>query len=89
MQPALRTRLVVIALGVGLVFLGIEAIEAVLTADALPQSLRFAALHSVGVIVFGTLSIVAVIAAIVLSGRWLVLFIGAVLIGAAVALFFV
>lgn len=89
MNTRARARWVVIALGAGLVFLGIEAIEAVMTADALPQALRFAALHSVGVVVFGALSIVSVIAAIVLSGRWLVLLIGAVLIGAAVALFFV
>jgi hypothetical protein len=79
----------VIALVVAFVFLGIEAIEAVLATEALPGALRFAALHSVGAVVFGVLSVLSVIAAILLSRRLWVVLIGAVLAAAAVALFFV
>lgn len=78
-----------IALAVAVVFLGIEAIQAVRAADALPGVLRFAAFHTVGVIVFGILSVLSVIAAVVLSRRLWVVLIGAVLVAAAVALFFI
>jgi hypothetical protein len=84
-----RGRWVVIALIVAAVFLGVEAVEAVLTTDAVPQALRFAALHTVGVVVSGVLAILAVIAAIVLSRRLIVVLIGAVIAAVAVALFFV
>ncbi|MCL2515915.1 MAG: hypothetical protein FWD85_13250 [Microbacteriaceae bacterium] len=82
-------RWVVVLLGAAVVFLGIEAIEAVLNADALPPALRFAALHTVGVVTFGVLSVLSVIAAVLFSGRGLVMLVGVVLVAAAVALLFV
>jgi hypothetical protein len=81
-----RRRLALVAIAVAVVFLGIEAIEAVLANQSLPATLRFAALHSVGAVVFGVLSILSVIAAVVLSHRWLIVLIAAVVAAAAVAL---
>jgi len=78
-----------VALGAAVVFLGVEALEAVLAADALPAPVRFAAFHTSGVILFGVLSLLAVIAAVVLSARWLIALIGACIVAAAVALCFV
>jgi hypothetical protein len=77
---------VFVLLAIGVVFLGIEAVEAVIANQTLPPALRFAALHSVGAVAFGALSIVAVIAAAVLEPRWLVTLIGACVAAAAVAL---
>jgi len=79
----------IIMLAVAVVFLGIEAVEAVIAADALPTPLRFAAFHTVGVVVFGALAVVSVVAAVFLSARWLVLVIGACIVAAALALFLV
>jgi hypothetical protein len=84
-----RARWVVVALIVAVVFLGVEALEAVLAAEALPATVRFAALHSVGAVTFGILSVLSVIAAIVLSPRLWVVLIGACLAAAAAALLFV
>ncbi|GAA4180392.1 hypothetical protein [Gryllotalpicola koreensis] len=84
-----RRRVVFLLIAVGVVFLGIEAVEAVIANQTLPSALRFAALHSVGAIVFGALSIVAVIAAVVLERRWLVTLIAACVAAAAVALLLV
>lgn len=89
MHSPVRSRVVFLVLAVAVVFLGIEAIEAVIATQALPAPLHFAALHTVGVVVFGALSIIAVIAAVVLEPRWLVLLIAAVIAAAAVALLFV
>jgi len=79
----------VILLGAGVVFLGIEAVEAVLAVDALPGPLRFAALHTVGVVAFGILSVLCVIAAVFFSRRWFVVLIGACVAAAALALLLV
>jgi hypothetical protein len=84
-----RGRLAVILLAIGVVFLGIEAIEAVIATQALPAALRFAALHTVGVVVFGALSVLTVVAAVVLSHRWIIVLIAACIAAAAVALLFV
>ena len=89
MHSLSRGRLAVIALAIGVVFLGVEAIEAVLATRALPVPLRFAALHTVGVVVFGALSVLTVIAAVVLSRRWIVVLIAACVAAGAVALLFV
>lgn len=89
MHSPRRRRVVFVLIAVGVVFLGIEAIEAVVANQTLPTALRFAALHSVGVVVFGSLSIVAVIAAVVLEPRWLMTLIAACVAAAAVALLFV
>jgi hypothetical protein len=84
-----RGRLAVILLAIGVVFLGIEAIEAVIATQTLPAALRFAALHTVGVVVFGALSVLTVVAAVVLSHRWIIVLIAACIAAAAVALLFV
>lgn len=89
MRSSRRGPAALIALGAAVVFLGIEAIEAVIAADSLPGPLRFAALHTVGVVFFGVLSLLAVIAAVVLSPRRLVALLGACVAAAAVAVFFV
>jgi hypothetical protein len=81
-----RRRTVFLLLTVAVVFLGIEAIEAVVANQTLPSALRFAALHSIGAVVFGALSIAAVIAAVVLEPRWLVALVAACVAAAAVAL---
>lgn len=78
-----------IALGFAVVFLGVEAVEAVFASETLPGPLRFAAFHTVGVVAFGILALLAVIAAVVLSRRWFVVLIGACIAAAALALFFV
>ncbi|AYG02715.1 hypothetical protein [Gryllotalpicola protaetiae] len=89
MHSPVRRRVVFVVIAVAVVFLGIEAIEAVVANQTLPSAVRFAALHSIGAIVFGALSIAAVIAAVVLEPRWLVILIGACIAAAAVALWFV
>ncbi|GAA4159297.1 hypothetical protein GCM10022286_13460 [Gryllotalpicola daejeonensis] len=89
MHTPARRRLALVAIAVAAVFLGIEAVEAVLADQTLPAALRFAALHSVGAVVFGALSILSVIAAVVLSPRWLMVLIAAVVAAAAVALLLV
>lgn len=76
-------------IGAAVVFLGVEAVEAVIAADALPAPLRFAAFHTVGVIVFGVLSVLAVIVAAFLSPRRLILLAGACIAAAAVAIWLV
>ena len=88
MRPGRRAAPVIL-LGAAVVFLGIEAVEAVIAADALPAPLRFAALHTVGVIVFGVLPVLSVIAAVFFSRRWLVVLIAACVAAAAVAVLFV
>jgi len=88
MASGRRTALIVL-LAAAVVFLGIEAVEALIASDALPVPLRFAALHTAGVVLFGILSLLSVIAAVVLSRRWFVVLIGASIAAAAVALLFV
>lgn len=89
MHSPVRRRVVFLVLAAAVVFLGIEAIEVVIANQSLPSAVRFAALHSVGAIVFGALSIVAVIAAVVLEPRWVVTLIAACVAAAAVALLLV
>ena len=89
MHSPVRRRIVFVMIAVAVVFLGVEAIEALLANQSLPSTVRFAVLHSVGAIVFGVLSIAAVIAAVVLEPRWLVVLIAACITAAAVALLFV
>lgn len=89
MRSPNRGRLAFIALAAAVVFLGIEAIELVLAAQTLPGPLRFAALHSVGAVVFGVLSVLAAIAAVLLSRRWQVLLVGVCIAVAAIALLLV
>jgi hypothetical protein len=88
MSTGRRTALIIL-LCAAVVFLGIEAIEAVIATQLLPSALRFAALHTVGVVVFGALSVLSVVAAVLLSPRWLVVLVGACIAAAAVALLFV
>jgi hypothetical protein len=84
-----RATALVILLCAAVVFLGIEAVEAVLSTQTLPAALRFATVHTVGVVVFGALAVLAVIAAVVLSHRWFVVLIAVCVTVAAIALFFV